>query len=292
VLVTALRERNIDDLHLAPPEPLDWARIEGFRLSPETSDAELHADPPISAYLDALEHPEQLDLDRLKRDRVMAVGSDQGNVLENWSVYRCLVFETRMDNRLYALSAGDWFSIEESFADQVTAFAEGLPSLDVGLPDAERGTTEGDYNEAAAQEVEALLMDRQLVTLAGQDAIELCDLLTRGKQFIHVKKRGASSTLSHLFQQGLVSAELLFREQPYRDAARSRVDGLDSSFTDAVPPARPAPQECEVAFVVITRSTRDSPLTLPFFSLVALRTAVLQLQDWGFKVSVKAVPER
>ena len=291
VLLTALRERNIDDLHLAPPEPLDWARIEGFRLSPEPSNAELHADPPISSYLDSLEHPEALDLQRLKRDRVMAVGSDQGSVFENWSVYRCLVFETRMGDRLFALSAGDWFSIEKPFADEVTAFVESLPALGVALPAAQRGTTEGDYNVGAAQEVDALCMDRKLVTVGGQDPVELCDLLTQDKQFIHVKKRGASSTLSHLFQQGLVSAELLFRDQPFRDAARSRVNGLDSSFTDGVPDSRPAPQECEVAFVVITRSTRDTPLTLPFFSLVALRTAVLQLQDWGYRVSVLPVPE-
>ena len=52
------------------------------------------------------------------------------------------------------------------------------------------------------------------------------------------------------------------------------------------------PTEWEVAFVVITRSTRDSPLTLPFFSLLcAFRMAVRRLQALRFKVSKKTVTE-
>jgi uncharacterized protein (TIGR04141 family) len=292
VLVRAIRERAIDDLHMAPPEPLDWARIEGFRLSTERSDAEPHSDPSISAYLDSLDHPEEIDIERLKRDRVMAVGSDQGELYETWSVYRCLVFEAQLHQRLYALSSGDWFSIEKSFADEVTEFAANLPVLDIQLPDAPLGVTEPQYNAGVPNTVDLLCMDGELVRVSGRDPIELCDLLSRDKRFIHVKLRGASSTLSHLFQQGLVSAELLFRDHPFRTEARNTVDALDNSFTPSVPANRPAPRECEVSYVVITRSDRGTPLTLPFFALVALRTAVLQLQDWGYKVSVRAVKQQ
>jgi uncharacterized protein (TIGR04141 family) len=109
---------------------------------------------------------------------------------------------------------------------------------------------------------------------------------------VHVKKRGGSSTLSHLFAQGLVSGELVYRDQSFRDAARDTVNGVDSTFTECVPAAQPRPEECEVGFVVITRSSRDTPLTLPFFSLVSMRAAVEQLQDRGFKVSTRAVAEK
>lgn len=290
-LVAVLRSREIDDLHLAPPEPMNWERTEGFRLSTEPSDTELHADPPISAYLDSLENPNEIDVERLKRDKVIAVGSDQGEIFAQWPVFRCLVFEAKIGERLFALSAGDWYSIDTDFAAEVEAFANSIPELDVSLPDAAPGSGEGAYNELAASEVDALNMDQKLVPVAGGDPVELCDLLTRSKQFIHVKKRGSSSTLSHLFMQGVVSGELLFRDQRFRDAARTKVDGLDSSFTESVPSARPQPEECEVGFVVITRSDRSTRLTLPFFSLISMRTAVEQLQDRGYKVSVLAVKE-
>jgi uncharacterized protein (TIGR04141 family) len=135
-------------------------------------------------------------------------------------------------------------------------------------------------------------MDRELIRIADRDPVELCDLLSRNRQFIHVKKRGSSSTLSHLFAQGLVSGELIFRDGTFRQASRDHVDGLDDSFTESIPSDRPAPQECEVGYVVITRSDRETPLTLPFFSLVSLRTAVRQLQDWGYKVAARAVKEQ
>jgi uncharacterized protein (TIGR04141 family) len=291
-LVIAIRRRALDDMHLAPPEPMDWERIEGFRFSTEEATSEPHTDPPISAYLDSIDDPEAIDLQRLKGDKVMAVGSDQGELFTQWPVYRCLVFETRHEGRLFALSAGDWYSIDLSFAEEVERFAADLPELDVALPEAKKGATEAVYNAAAATAVDALNMDRQLIKLSNRDPVELCDLLTRSKQFIHVKRRGGSSTLSHLFLQGLVSAELLFRDQLFRDAARAQVDDLDSSFTPSLPDSRPEPGECEVAFVVLTRSSRDTPLTLPFFSLVSLKNAVEQLSDRGFKVSARAVAER
>ncbi|MBS1887125.1 MAG: hypothetical protein JSU06_08040 [Actinobacteria bacterium] len=42
---------------------------------------------------------------------------------------------------------------------------------------------------------------------------------------------------------------------------------------------------------MITRSTRDTPLTLPFFSLVNLRAAARRLRAYRFKVSVAEVHE-
>lgn len=69
------------------------------------------------------------------------------------------------------------------------------------------------------------------------------------------------------------------------------VVGIDTSFAEAVPSDRPEPGTCEVGYVVITLSRRDTPLTLPFFGLVHLRSAALRLRDIGFRVAVKSVAE-
>lgn len=58
-----------------------------------------------------------------------------------------------------------------------------------------------------------------------------------------------------------------------------------------LPADRPLPDAHEVSFVVITRSDRETPLTLPFFSVVSLRAAASRLQGFGFRVSVAAVRE-
>jgi len=58
-----------------------------------------------------------------------------------------------------------------------------------------------------------------------------------------------------------------------------------------LPLERPVRDQLEVGYVVITRSRRDSPLTLPFFSLVSLRAAAQRLDALGFRVSTVAVQE-
>lgn len=124
------------------------------------------------------------------------------------------------------------------------------------------------------------------------DPIEICDLLTSDGKLLHLKKRGKSSTLSHLFAQGVTSAELLMQSPEFRAEAREIAATVDAAFADVLPEARPDRDEFEVAYVVITRSRRqDAPLTLPFFSVVNLRAAAQRLGGFGFRVSVAAVRE-
>ena len=70
---------------------------------------------------------------------------------------------------------------------------------------------EKEYNIAVCNEYpdRYCLMDRRNVYQGGSP-IEFCDIYSRDKQFIHVKKYNGSSVLSHLFFQGYVSAENFF----------------------------------------------------------------------------------
>jgi uncharacterized protein (TIGR04141 family) len=291
VLLEAIRTQQLVDLHLAPPEPLPWSRIAGFTFSTRNQD-ELDSDPRITSYLNSVDSIEDLELGSLKRDRVIAVSADTDQPLDDWSIFNCLVYEVREDDRLYVLTVGQWYSVSTSFADDVLGFAADLPELDLELPEAVIGVREEDYNRAAAEAIGALCLDQQLIETRSGDRIELCDLLTADRQLVHVKKRGSSSTLSHLFSQGLVSAELLARESTFRIAARQIISALDSDFDDLLPDVRPERDLWEVGFVVLSRSHRETPLTLPFFSLVNLRSAVLRLQDLGFRASVRRVQEQ
>ena len=118
-------------------------------------------------------------------------------------------------------------------------------------------------------------------------------MLTRDRGLIHVKQHGASSTLSHLFTQGINSAERLLQDAEFRRQAREVVEREDPSFAEVLPADRPRDAAAfEVTFAVITRSTRDSPLTLPFFSVVSLRAAAMRLRAFGFQVSVAEVHEQ
>jgi uncharacterized protein (TIGR04141 family) len=287
-LVDALNLREIDDVHLACPEPMDWLDVARFRYSPD-ADVELDSDPRISAYLD-LHEDEDIDLDTLKADRLYAIRDSDGSSLREWPIYRCLVYETELHGDLYVLSAGDWFRVSLSFKDRVYAYANELPKTSLALPEPDAGTDEDRYNRKATDAVGGLLLDKQLV-FEGPDKMEICDVLTRDPTLVHVKQRGSSSTLSHLFAQGVNCAERLLEDPEFRDAARTVVAGADEAFADVLPDRQPEPGEIEVAFVVLTRSDRDTPLTLPFFSVVSLRSAAVRLKALGYTVTATAVRE-
>jgi uncharacterized protein (TIGR04141 family) len=288
-LVTSLRNWTLDDLHLAAPEPLDWLEVDGFRFSTQSRETEVEADPRISSYLHSLGDRE-VTMTRLRSDRVVAVGRSDGAVLHSWSVYRCIVFETQVDDHLYILSTGDWYRVSTSFKDDVHAFVNSIARPALALPAAVAGTKEADYNRHAAETLDALCLDQKLIADTGPDKMELCDILTSHGQFLHIKHRGSSSTLSHLFAQGLNSAERLIQDPSYRGKARSLIARERDDYADVVPEAVQA-RNHEITFVIITRSTRDTPLTLPFFSLVSLRAATRRLQTLGFPVSATTVQE-
>lgn len=180
-LVEAIQAKDLDAMHLAPPETLDWVDIEGFLFSNQDGDEQPATDPAISTYLENRD-PESLTLDDLKRDRVQAIGATQEAPIRTWSVYKCVVFETKQDDALFVLTGGEWFKVSASFFDEITEFAEQLPELGVDLPGAAAGMKEDDYNEAAAEATGSLCLDRQFIIRSVPDRVELCDLLTSERQ--------------------------------------------------------------------------------------------------------------
>jgi uncharacterized protein (TIGR04141 family) len=287
-LVEALAAGNLDDVHLAAPETLDWLELAGFQLSTADDDEDPEPDPRISVYLKSVAGQE-ISLFRLKRDRLLAMSSGD-QVMADWAIYRCIVYQVESGGALYVLSGGQWFRVDLSYKEQVYADVEALPKLE-GLPDADAGNNEDAYNVKASAALGALCLDKKLVFDGGPDKMEICDILTSTRQMIHVKQRGSSSTLSHLFLQGLNSADRLLSDDEFRKQARDVIKAVSPASVDLIPIARPDPADYEVGFVVITRSNRATPLTLPFFSVVSLRAATRALRGPGYRVAVAAVKE-
>jgi len=126
--------------------------------------------------------------------------------------------------------------------------------------------------EQAIEHAEAL--DR-----VNTDKIEFCDLSTADKSMIRIKRYGGSSVLSHLFAQGLISAETFRSVEGFRrkfEALLPRSQKLGAGVRDVVAP------KYEVVFGIISMSPR--PLNLPLFSQVNLRSAGRRLIDYGFRV--------
>ena len=295
LVVEAIQRGNTDKLHLAPPEIIDPETIHYFRYSTQGSeDPNYYHDLDIAEYLKTIRDPSSLSVEKLKRDRVEAYEDDHSSPRKRWSVYNCLVVETQRGESLYVLTGGKWFVVETNYVNDVTERLKLLlrhtPSLK--LPPALPNENEDRYNERVAATDPthfALLHKKMLRPAHGTSPIEPCDLFTRDRQFIHVKPRNSSATLSHLFAQGYVSAETFFSSSYFRQQFRELLQSMGSSLVNVLkePPQK---NDYEVVYAIIDKESSDWPESLPFFTRVNLVEVFRRFELLGIRASLIKIP--
>jgi uncharacterized protein (TIGR04141 family) len=270
---------------LAVPDLLDWEVTEGFRFK-KGKKSPIHDDLELDDYFVERRPRGEITIDRLRQDELRIVNSETGVDVRGWSVYKCLVGELSLDGNRFVLSEGNWYRVDADFLAAVEADIVALEPTKLVLPKCGQ-ELEADYNKRAARRSggDLVLLDQDFIEYPRRGRIEVCDLYSRNKVFVHVKKAAASSVLSHLFSQGLVSATLLLNEPGFRTAFQAKLP--DSHHWGD--PARPFhAADFEIAYAIITKSGRQPKL--PFFSKVNLRNACRMLRAYGFNVTLTAIP--
>jgi uncharacterized protein (TIGR04141 family) len=283
-VVSLLRAGN-ESLWLAVPEPVHWSNIAGFKYT-RSKTAETYDDLDLATYYLACGRADEMTLGRLRTDIVRCVRADDGNDWHRWPIHQCLVGELTVNGEQYVLSEGQWFRIDRDFLAEVETWIQGLTKASAGLPSF-TGGDEQVYCKRAARKSQGVLhlLDRDLISYGQHRSIEACDLYSRERVFIHVKKYGASSVLSHLFAQGAVSGELFYNEPSFRTAVSEK---LPPAYQWGDPSVPPTPQQFEIQYAVICQPGKR--LELPFFSKVNLKKESRRLRQLGFKVSLVGIP--
>lgn len=281
-VIDLIRSRQFDErCWLAVPDIIDWSQVSGFRYSNANRQPE-HFDLDLSRFLETIPVPSALTEDKLKnRDILCMDPADQ--VIGKWTVFNCLYCELDHKGHSYILNAGKWYELDRDFVRLVnTSFAK-IPKY-LGSFTVYDDDTEGEYNKRLVDEnnSEYCLMDRNLTYLGG--AMEFCDVFSRSKELIHIKRYSGSATLSHLFYQGMASAEFFQMDPDYRKLVLSK---LPKQFQIFTADARPGSEEYHVVFGIITSSKKQ--LTMPFFSRVGIRHAVRRLQVFRYRVSLARI---
>ena len=118
----------------------------------------------------------------------------------------------------------------------------------------------------------------------GRSQIELCDILTVDKKYIHIKPYSGSSTLSHLFNQAVISAEMVLADGVFVDKANEKIKELTTNQEFIINQK----QKPHVILAIMTASRKERP-ALPFFSKVALRYTKRRLETLGCKLELKNI---
>lgn len=295
-LINSLKIGDIESIYLAPPEVLDWQSVEKFRI--EGTRQEEYDDLDIETYINLLgDKRKEITLEKIKRYKVSVQWVGSGLFEDKWTLYNCVVWETKHNNRLFALLEGKWFEIEETFANNVRDFVRRFAVPKINLPHAILKEQERNYNQRITKEVsEFICLDG--ITVKAEEArtpVEFCDLLSSKKQLIHVKRKTHSATLSHLFAQGTVAARIFLNDGKARKDIREQIKMMttNSDFLAAIPDenTRPNPNDYEIVYAIITKPASNWPESLPFFSCVNFMQNAKFLNELGFNVSLQKIDE-
>ena len=276
-------------LALGVPEIVDW-RAAGFKFSREPDDTR-HPFPDLADYLKTRQRPPEIT--DLRRDHLISMGVDSDEIYGNWPVYHALEWETQREDRVYFLADGGWYEIDADFLKRLDSRLNAIDKTGVQRPDFDPREHEADYNERLAKHaVGRALLDVQFAYFNDEAGkVEICDVFTIEREFVHVKRDFEADALSHLFAQGAVSADLFNYRPQYRERLRELLADYPA-LADVVPVAAPQPGSFRVAFGIISEQPDRVPMDLPVFSRVHLAQMADLIERLGFRITVFGINTR
>jgi len=217
----------------------------------------------------------------LQKSWVIALDGQGEARSQKTAIWKYLVAHVEHDSHIYILALSQWFRIDKNYLDELRQKVAAITDIteDLNCPAWLKGMSEKDYNIQLATSRDWLLLDRGLFTFGGAtNKIECADLLTRNRDFVHVKSMTSSATLSHLFAQGTVSARLFRTVPKYCTAIKQAFHKKygEELNTDST----------RVVYAIGTEKSGAITENLFFFSLVNLVQHKEMLDAMGMPVAI------
>lgn len=254
----------------------------------------------------------EIDLSIIELDKIgIILLNDENKAIDRYDIWDYLSYEFEINEKKYIYSANQIFEIEPTYFDtiikEIDSYESSLIDDTIIVPNIlywdevnkktkktkEVIENEGDYNLrfTNANIDKCICLDKKNFRNfpdRKNDQVEISDVVTINKEYICVKTyKSSSSVLSHLFMQGIVSAELLIECKEYRKKIQSSVKQKFKSFIDIK-----NPQRTEITFVYAIAMKKAGRLSanLPFFSKISLRQSIKNLTKMGFNVKLIRIP--
>ena len=281
----ALASGDTGGIHMSLPDAMDLGDINSYKYRGR---GQAHAEIDIDDMLDELRAAGvDVTVDWLSRhDLLVNYARSPEADYSRCPLIETIVFETPLDSdSVFVLSAGEWHRVGLELITEVEQRLSAVSQCSDAFPACVMGWTEERYNREASMFLGHACMDEKCVVIGGGDKVEFCDLLGLGGRLVHVKKRSRSSTLSHLFLQGLNSARLFLESPEFRDSARAKVEAVSPAHAALIPAAPPDPSHWEVVYGIIGKPGTQQPNALPFFSRLSMAEATAILSGMGYRVA-------
>lgn len=295
---------NTDYIHIAANRPVDWSNLEGFFISGmgkvnkiDNYELSINSENYFNYIRNGnSNYNTKAIIGKLKRDSLHVLYSSSSH--ENLCrVYDAIIFECDINSSRYLLTHGQWFNVNQNYYNHMLEKLHEIPvETNLSFIDYDKSNatkhganeySESLYNKDLAESNPDFYLLDQInfqAQVPGNNPIEPCDIITKNKELIHVKRYYGSSGLSHLLSQGMVSANLLrntdFREHinKYTACTPSIIKPSDSN------------SDFKVVYAIIHKdSSKGVHDILPFFSIVNFVDAYERLRNMEIDCSLKKI---
>ncbi len=283
-MVRLINDGNYDKVWIAPPEIVDYDNFSGFVYKVE-KEIQYFSELDISKYIEESKLKKPVTIDMLEKTKIQIYDGGEQNI-NAWPVLHCMNCEISWGEEIYILNDGKWYRVDIEFSNAVNQFFDSLSESEIEFPPY-NDMHEGDYLRFVAKDEGFALLDQQWIFPKGTRAgyrLEFCDLLYRNA-FIHVKKDGSASVLSHLFSQASVATDLLMNDSSVQEQVNEHLKKVDLKINFN---SQDSPRKYKIVLAIMQKS--EGKLHLPFFSKVNLRHHVRRLRNMGFEVELAKIP--
>ena len=288
-LIDAFRDES-RNLVLAIPELIDHKTPLKISYSGAGRDDSRHDDVFISHYRDYLQRKEvdETSVSTLVSHK-LNLHDENGQKIEGYTIFKCLIFDCEHDGSHYHLCEGQWYKVEDDYIARLRSDLDPAFGEYTLLSDCEE-KLESAYNNKIAESSDSVYcLDGTSISPPGQRQLEPCDIFTvrdSRAELIHVKISTRSANLSHLFNQGLNSVELLRLETTSKDKLMSLIDRDDLH--------EPIKQEAfSVVYGIITaKEASKKSDNLPIFSRISLARTIKSFKLMGVPVEVVFIKDK
>lgn len=300
-LVKTIISGEIDSIVVSPNEIIDWGDAEKYIVSGIGEDNEFNIyDTNFSKYfryirknfdgksIDTFNYDKIID--KLKRDKIKIKYISSEEKINIANIYKCLVFETLIEDRKFVLCFGDWYEVNKKYYDIIKEKVDKISTSNINLPPFNYGEKEENYNERVSnQNPNYILMDQKNYQPKeyGKSKIEICDIFTSNNKLVHVKIAKGSSSFSHLFAQGLVSAKLLANDNNVIDFINKNIC---KKSTFPILDRDKSNEDFEIVYAIIDKRNKNMNEIIPFFSMINLVQVTENLSSMGYKFSITRIP--
>lgn len=288
-LLSEFNEKTINVV-LAIPDIFDDSEDFSIRFRGEGRSSLVFENVYIGAYREYLEDTGNANaegsIEKFLKHK-MEIVDINGYVKKQYSIYKSFLFDCEMNEIVYHLCEGGWYVIKSNYIENLSQEINpyfireytALPPCDVRRED--------EYNSLVSDNLNVICLDKKNIAPREQSAVEPCDLILIDNDIIHlihVKISTISASLSHLFNQGSNSVELLRMDTGAKEQLKTLLRN-DNTFSRLIDE-----ESFKIIFGIVTKkanSNLDNPSkNLPIFSRISLHRTIKSLKLMGIACSI------